>query len=176
VRIPVSVLIAAVFLLSGCARPGSDAKPVDPRAGKEPAVSPSLGQRAVSGTCAYGPWAEHCPEAEWARRVVEAAGYRLTGDTGSALVGRAGDTSFYFWAFEAEKAAEQPLRKTLADEGYELIQEIDEIDVFSDGIRLAWEIQSLYVWLEGGPTDSLEDIEKEAIRTIVRASAHVRYP
>jgi hypothetical protein len=107
---------------------------------------------------------------------MDVAGYRLTGDTGSALVGRAGETGFCFWAFEAEKARAQPLPKAIEGEGYRVLQKVGEITLFSDGIRLAWQTQGLYVWLEGGPTDSLDDLPDEAVRTIVSASANVPYP
>jgi hypothetical protein len=127
------------------------------------------------GSCAYGPWADHCPEAEWARQVLDAAGYRLTGDTGSALVGRAGQTGFYFWAFESEKAPNQPLSKAIEDEGYRVLEDDNETRLFTDGTRIAWQIQGLYVWLEGGPMNSLDDIDDEVIRKIVRASGEVPY-
>jgi hypothetical protein len=32
---------------------------------------------------------------------------------------------------------------------------------------------ALYVWMEGGPENSLEDIGDEVVRTMVRASARV---
>jgi hypothetical protein len=91
-------------------------------------------------------------------------------------VGRAKEASFYFWAFEAEKAVEQPLAKAIEGEGYRLLRKVGEITLFTDEIRLAWQTQGLYVWLEGGPTDSLDGILDEAVRTIVSASAHVPYP
>jgi hypothetical protein len=167
-----SLAVAGVILVGGCARAG----PNDEWLATASEGRSSPASDGVPGGCAYGPWAEHCPEAEWAREVLDAAGYPLTGATGSALVGRESpSTAFYFWAFEAEKASTQPLRKAIEGEGYRLLSEIEGISVFTDGIRLAWEIQGLYVWVEGGPVNSLQDIDPESIRRIVRASAHVPY-
>lgn len=172
-RSALSLAIAAVILLA-CA-------PARPDTGRLASASEGIASRtsdergAGPGSCAYGPWADHCPEAEWARQVLDVAGDRLTGDTGSALVGRGGHTTFYFWAFEMEKARNRPLPKAIEDEGYRLVDEVDETKLFTDGIRLAWQTQGLYVWLEGGPVNSLEDIDEETVRTMVRASADIPY-
>jgi hypothetical protein len=169
-----SVAVAGAILIGACARAGPDAGRLT--TAKERRASPASDAPGASpGSCGYGPWADHCPEAGWAREVLDAAGSRLTGDTGSALVAWAGEAGFYFWAFEMEKASEQPLPKAIEDEGYRVLREVEGIRVFTDGIRLAWQTQGLYVWLEGGPVNSLEDIDAETIRRMVRASADVPY-
>jgi hypothetical protein len=43
-----------------------------------------------------GPWTA-CAEADWVRRVVESGGYRVVGETGSALVAEGKGQSFYAW-------------------------------------------------------------------------------
>ena len=43
-----------------------------------------------------GPWVA-CAEADWVRRVVESGGYRVVGETGSAIVAGGKGQSFYAW-------------------------------------------------------------------------------
>jgi hypothetical protein len=47
-----------------------------------------------------GPWTA-CAEADWVRRVVAEGGYRVTGETGSAIVGEGKGRSFYIWTTRA---------------------------------------------------------------------------
>jgi hypothetical protein len=125
--------------------------------------------------CDYGPWARYCPEAYWARAVIAEAGYRLEGDTGSALVVDMHEAGAYFWAFEPDDPS-VPLPKAIADEGYERLVNIERSHLYTDGIRIAWQIHGLYVWLEGGPVNSIDDVNRRVLRRLVAAARRVPYP
>lgn len=125
--------------------------------------------------CDYGPWARYCPEAYWARVVIAEAGYRLKSNTGSALVVDMGQARAYFWAFAPDDPT-LPLQKAIADEGYKRLVTLKGSHLYSDGIRIAWQIHGLFVWLEGGPVHSLDDFEHQALRTLVAAARRVPYP
>ncbi|MFN2591031.1 MAG: hypothetical protein ABR518_09715 [Actinomycetota bacterium] len=132
-------------------------------------------ERAASpGGCQYGPWADHCPTADWARKVVTRAGHELIGDTGSALEARANGIEYHFWAFEPEGWQETPLRDAIADEGYTPLRRIDGVDVYTDGVRLAWEVHGLYCWLSAALL-ALDDIPAAAIDELVVTSSSVPY-
>ncbi|MBI4259395.1 MAG: hypothetical protein HY658_02405 [Actinobacteria bacterium] len=119
-----------------------------------------------------GPWSDNeCPWPAWSRAVLEKAGYRVTGDTGSALVARSNGAGIYFWAFPPEDA--RPLPEALSDEGYRVLTTVDGVEVFTDGIRAAWAVQGLWVWVEGGPVDRLPGVD--AVEPLVRASLAVDY-
>ena len=122
----------------------------------------------------YGPWSDpDCPESAWVREVVAAAGYAITGDTGSALVGRAPGTGYYIWTTREESLEARPFEDRITDEGYRKWATIGGVDLFSDGIRAVWTVQGIHVWVAGGPVDDLP--EPEVIDPLVRASQRVDY-
>jgi hypothetical protein len=145
-----------------------------PRSGPQPAITPETTESPDPVLCNRGPWSEHCPEADWARKVLEEAGFELTGDTGSALVANTDAADLYFWAFERVKE-QRPRAQSLREEGYRLFREIDGIAVYSDGVRLTWESWGLLVWVDGGPTSALNDLSEQDIQSLVRASERVAY-
>ena len=160
--------VLAEFPLRGT-QSDSDAVPAAP----SPATS-----APAPGTCGYGPWADHCPEARWARRVLEVAGFPPTGDTGSAIEARTATSTIRFWGFDtATEERDIPFDVMVEQENYERHSTVDGVEVYSDGYRLTWEIHGLYVWLRAwqearGTVDLLTPDE---VRDIVRASAEVPY-
>ncbi|MGH2722726.1 MAG: hypothetical protein ACRDI0_00395 [Actinomycetota bacterium] len=121
-----------------------------------------------------GPWSHPaCPEPAWVRLVLRSAGYRVTGDTGSALVGGAQGHGFYIWATEADELPTQPFDEAIASEGYRLDRAVEGVLVFTDGVRAVWTVQGLHVWVEGGPVDTLPP--PEVIAELVRATIAVDY-
>ena len=96
------------------------------------------------GGYAPGPWTT-CPRAAWVRKVVEAAGYRLISDTGSALVAAGGGTSFYIWANDPDRTTlEAEVRGGIFRSG----PRVAGVRVYRDRVRLSWRAQGLVFWLE----------------------------
>lgn len=148
------VLAAVVLVWGGC----------------EPDPPP---QRSRLGDCSTGPWAEHCPEARWAREVAEAAGFEVTGDTGSALTIERARRSFHLWAFTPEQPklrAEQ-----LVEEGYDEETSVAGLRVYGDGIRVTWKVYGLHVWLATAGTGDI-DLSAPGVADVVKASAEVPWP
>jgi hypothetical protein len=95
-----------------------------------------------------GPWADpDCPLSAWTRAVVEEAGYRVTGDTGSALLAEGRGTEFLIWAIR------EPLPPPT--EGYEPIANIygnpeagAYATIYSDNTRFVWAMAGLAVYVE----------------------------
>ena len=117
-----------------------------------------------------GPWADpDCPEAAWARSVVERAGYENDGDTGSALkvsnVGR----SLYLWTTKGKShvGIKEANGKAFARRGV-----IRGIHVYGGQTRWVWEVQQLHVWAE---SRTKSDLRLEVLRPLVRASAEIPF-
>jgi hypothetical protein len=113
-----------------------------------------------------GPWTE-CPEAKWVGRVAESAGYRLAGDTGSALVAEGGGHSFYIWATEYER----PFSEMAADEEWKRIGRVDGIPVYGDRTLWRWwPAQGFVFWLQAGPRGNSTLPPVRGMRSLVHAS------
>jgi hypothetical protein len=126
----------------------------------------------IPETCpaGFGPWSDpDCPAPVWVDAFVEAAGYRVTGDTGSALIGDAEGEGFHVWAFVPETG--RGLEEVLTEEGYTWWRGFGT-DVYADGQRVAWLADDLWVYLTGLlgglPTERV-------IEDLVRASLAVDY-
>lgn len=121
-----------------------------------------------------GPWSDpDCPQPAWVRDVVAAAGYEITGDTGSALVGRGGGTGFYIWTTRQESLESRPFEDRIADEGYRKWATVAGVDIFTDEVRAVWTVHGLHVWVEGGPVDDVPELG--IVDPLVRASQGLDY-
>jgi hypothetical protein len=119
-----------------------------------------------------GPWADpDCPEQAWVRAFAEAAGHRVTGDTGSALEVEAAGHRIHLWAFIPE--GDRPYAEVIAEENYEPYGTVNETAVFSDGVRITWEANGLWVWLSSATPDPLP--ARDVVEGMVRASLDVDY-
>jgi hypothetical protein len=118
-----------------------------------------------------GPWADpDCPLSAWTRAVIEEAGYRVTGDTGSALEAVASGGEFHVWAFPPEFTIDE----LKAEENYRQLAIIDDTVLYSDGIRAFWMVQGLAVWVSGWQVeDSTPPLA--ALGDLVRSSQLVDY-
>jgi hypothetical protein len=128
----------------------------------------------VPETCpaGFGPWADpDCPEQAWVRAFTEAAGHRVTGDTGSALEVEAAGHQVHLWAFIPE--GDRPYAEVIAEESYEPYATVNETAVFSDGVRITWEADGLWVWLSSATSDPLPP--REVVEGLVRGSLEVDY-
>jgi hypothetical protein len=148
VRKPFSVLLLAVAL-AAC-----DEQPSTPQAVTETATTPACSD-------GHGPWTA-CPEADWIRHVVRRAGYRLTGETGSALIAEGHGASFYIWATPAGRPVEEIGR----DEGWQELGRVAGARVWGSREWRWWAAQEHIVWLSaGGHVPALNEL-----RSLIRAS------
>jgi hypothetical protein len=120
-----------------------------------------------------GPWTA-CPEADWVGQVAERAGYRLTGETGSALIARGHGTSVYIWAFEATA---REIAKASRQEMWEPVGRVDGVRLYGDGrLRRWWIVDDFIVWVEAGPYAHSRLPSSEGLKTLIRASETIPLP
>jgi hypothetical protein len=89
-----------------------------------------------------GPWTTW-PEAIWGREIVEAGGYNVFSETGSALVASGKGQEFYIWATEAAGPLAKKWRKLATVKGAPL---------YGDGdVWRVWQAQEFNFWVQAGP-------------------------
>jgi hypothetical protein len=107
----------------------------------------SAAQGALTGRsaadCPPGTWIRS-GTAAWLRRVVEVAGYKIEGCTGSAWIATTLRTSFYVWSTE-------PWRRSPELRPYTEASPLP-LPTYTDGTRLVWQAQGLGIWIEAGPS------------------------
>jgi hypothetical protein len=112
-----------------------------------------------------GPWTA-CPEAEWVRRFTERAGYRITGDTGSALVARGNRRGFYIWA---TKGTEADIERAAKDWRY--LGQVEGIRIYGDETLWRWwAVDDRVVWIQAGPYANSRIPPLERMESLVVAS------
>jgi hypothetical protein len=139
-----------VVLVAGCA------------GGKEQAIPPSAPPPDCDSPSYPGPWAA-CPEADWVRAVAYQAGYRVVGESGSAIELERPGHGLYVWTTPADGPGEPGHRRTLAD-----------TVVTANGVRAWWDISGLRVWVSGGPASDLP--RSAELEELVAASVAVSAP
>jgi WD40 repeat protein len=105
---------------------------------------------AVPGTCDYGPWIKHCPEAEWARSVAIAAGIDVIDEESVLIIGPREGGEFHFWAMDpAIHSQVTPLSKALAGGTLVPFGDVDGVPVYvtEDGDKVVWSSHGLNVWV-----------------------------
>jgi hypothetical protein len=119
-----------------------------------------------------GPWAA-CAEADWVRRVVESGGYRVVGETGSALVAEGKGHSFYAWT---TPAARHPA--AIADEAgnSRRLAVVHGVAVYGDDLWRFWEAQGFIFWVNAGPTQDSIVPSPAALARIIEASGTTQPP
>ena len=163
-RTPLVALVLLV-LVAGC----EDEQQVERRAETSEAGS-SVAGRGCNDDYA-GPWTA-CPEADWVRRIVRSAGYRVVGSTGSALVARGRGESFYIWA--TGNAAR--VRRTASEGGYVPVGTVDGVRIYSDAVRRWWLAQGFVLWVESGPRGESAAPGPDELAPLVRASRRITGP
>jgi len=161
--------LVGVLLILQRLSPQADV-PTDARTNSVPAPTP--------GGCDLGPWAEVCPEAEWARQVVTAAGYELIGDTGAALVLRGpGGRDVYFWAIDPDlHSGGQPFSDLIDANHARPVDLIDGTSVYSVNGRLVWTRSGLIVWLDFAIAPDFPDAaDPTLVSRLVEASGAIPY-
>ncbi len=113
-----------------------------------------------------GPWTA-CDEAGWVRQIAERAGYRVVGDTGSALLAQGGGQGFYIWATdEIQGSRATPVLGTVAG-----------VRVYGEkSLHRSWAAQGFVFWLEGGPFSDSRLPDLADMYSLVRASLELPAP
>jgi hypothetical protein len=104
-------------------------------------------------------------ELEWVFGIAEEAGFEVQEVSRGAPTIVRGSSTFQMWASVSEDDRDRA--KQLGDEGYEPVGTVGGIRLFSDGQRLTWEINGIFVWLSG-----VEGIDGETrgVADLVQAS------
>jgi hypothetical protein len=119
-----------------------------------------------------GPWTA-CSEADWVRRVVESAGYRITDETGSALVAKGKGKAFYIWTTELTR----PMRELVAEEDWTRLSTMEGVEVYGDErLWRFWSAQGFVFCVKQGPTDRSVLPDGEELATLIRESLRLRPP
>jgi Tol biopolymer transport system component len=135
---------------------------------------------AIPGTCDYGPWMEHCPEASWARLVLREAGYSNVDETKTAfvvpVVGGTGE--FYFWAMDPfNHGSVEPIGEIVSESDIPVATRIDGVVVYRVDDAWLWSTHGLNVWALGAnPADDPPELSLATVRELVLASQRVPYP
>jgi hypothetical protein len=129
------------------------------------------------GTCDHGPWIELCPEAEWARSVVAAAGLQVVDEQAVLVLGTSEGGESYFWAMDPSHHGQvTPFSEIVAEGTARVVDHVDGVSVygFPSNERLwLWRGHGLQVWLDGRAP--LTEPSRQDIVALVRASHSVPY-
>jgi hypothetical protein len=118
-----------------------------------------------------GPWTAEC-SAKWVAKVVERAGYHVTGDTKSAWIAKGKDQSFYVWATNEGPPVKQILRR----ESYRFVARVAGARVYDDGTRKFWLANGYLFWIEAGPRGHSVSPTPLQLAPLIRASRAVAPP
>ena len=120
-----------------------------------------------------GPWTA-CPEADWVQQVAERAGYRISGETGSALIARGNGKSFYIWVTEATP---EEIARTAKRERWQTFGTVGGVEVYGDESVWRWWVSDGFVlWLKAGPYMDSQLPRLAEMGSLVRASGRVPPP
>jgi hypothetical protein len=144
--------------------------------GEEPTGRERVEQPQRSDDCPPdwpGPWTA-CPEAEWVQQVAERAGYRITGDTGSALISQGHGWSFYIWGFAM---APEEIARAARRESWRRLGTVAGVEVYGDESLWRWWVtEGFVIWLHAGPRQDSRLVPFSEMESLVRASEAVPPP
>jgi hypothetical protein len=116
-----------------------------------------------------GPWTA-CPEAEWVQRVAERAGYRVTGETGSALIAQGKGQSFYIWGLAATEDEIDRAKR----EDWRPLGLVEGVVVYGDDdLWRWWEVDEFILWVQAGPYEDSWPPSLDEMDALVEASSMV---
>jgi hypothetical protein len=150
------VVALAASAVAGCSGDGGDA-------GDAATAVPHSTTRVI----------EQCPELpercaavmQWLSRVVERAGYRITGDTGSALIATGlGRQSFYAWATKLNDGVPRERKR------WPSVGVVSGVRLYGGKQRRWWLTQGFGVWIEAGPFEHSILPPKRALARLIAAS------
>jgi hypothetical protein len=134
---------------------------------------------AIPGTCDYGPWIEHCPEASWARLVLREAGYPNADDTGAVFeVPLGGDPgTFYFWAMDPfHHGSVEPIGEIVSELDIPVAARIGGVALYQVDDSWLWSTHGLNVWVRSAnPADDPPVLTLATVRKLVLGSQRVPY-
>ncbi len=119
-----------------------------------------------------GPWTA-CPEAEWVRLVAETAGYRITDETGSALVAEGRGDGFYI---HATPMSEKHFLATARREEWRRRGSAEGVQLFGEDPWRWWRAQGFVFWLHAGPHADATLPTHRGLPALVRASLDLPPP
>jgi hypothetical protein len=106
------------------------------------------------------------------REVVRLAGFRITSETGSALVAVGGDASFYVWTTESTVA-----EILEAGPHWKRLSTTADTPVYGEArLWRFWGAQGFIFWLKQGPTATAVLPRPIDLRPLIEASKTVRPP
>jgi hypothetical protein len=121
-----------------------------------------------------GPWTA-CAEAEWVARVAEAAGYRIVGETGSALVAEGGGDGFYIWT--TRHAIVSPIQQLAEDEGWQELGTAGRVTIYGDErLWRWWSTEDTIFWIKAGPYEKSTVPDVGELDRLVAASLRLQPP
>jgi hypothetical protein len=141
----------------------------------KPPVS-SVGEIATGpGTCDYGPWIEHCPEADWARSVIDVAGLEIVEEQTVLVVGASEGGEFLFWAMDPSLHGQvTPLAEMVARGEAVETNEVDGVSIYGGDRRVwLWSSHGLNVFVDG--REARDAPSRQDLVALVRASGSVPY-
>lgn len=103
-----------------------------------------------------------CTEEAWLREKLEAANFRITGETHSAFIATGNEATFYAWITSGPEMLPQI-------EGYYQIGEVGGHEVYSDDIRLTWITHRGRAWVSPGPRPN-HNVTLGQIRSLIYAT------
>ncbi len=127
-----------------------------------------------AGACDQGPWIEECPEANWARSVLVAAGLKVTQELPGAFIVQYSRGELLFWAMDpAHHEGVEPLDEELTSgDEFRVVQQVSGVIVHELRGRWVWTVHGLNVWVWGY---SRNDPPADVIDSLVRASQSTPY-
>jgi hypothetical protein len=129
----------------------------------EKQVSPRASQAAMRCT-------HRLYDSNWVCRVAETAGYRVVGDTGSALIARGRGAEFYIWTTRVTR----PVAQLRAIEGWSRVARVKGVPIFGDrALWRFWVARGRIVWLQAGPRGSSKLPSLPRLVPLVEASRRV---
>ena len=166
------VLVAAAFMLVAAAC-GAGQEVSEPGAGSEADASPAVA-RGCPRAGWSGPWTA-CAEADWVSRVAEAAGYRIAGETGSALIAEGQGDSFYIWTTRHEIVP--PAAEIVAQEGWTELGRVGGVAIFGDkDLWRWWSNGHTIFWIKAGPSAQSTVPDVAELDDLVAASFRLQPP
>jgi hypothetical protein len=167
-RLSLALVVSLSFTVFGC--DGAQ------ETGTEEARQQTQAELTPAGECPPdwpGPWTA-CPEARWVEELAERAAYRITGETGSALIAVGNGRSFYIWATEAKPAETGTMAKR---EKWRRLGTVEGVEVYGDeGLWRWWPGEGFVVWLQAGPHSNSQIPSLDEMDSLVSASKTVPPP
>jgi hypothetical protein len=170
-RLLIRVLaLTVIFTLSACASEEREPTNGDAPKREQTKLAPDSDECPLDWP---GPWTA-CPEADWVLRVAERAGYRITGETGSALVAQGKGSGFYIWGFEAPNGK---VRKWAKSERWTPLAPVEGVVVYGDERQWRWWVTDGFIlWLHAGPYEDSRLPSLQEMAPLVEASMTLPRP